>query len=106
MNMIMIYNTLMNVKEMLSNSNRLPVKNSKIYEPDLLISFIVYGINTPEFEAYLDEKAQLLSYAGAFKEEANITKPEILELTSDPISACQFHVIEVKIYFLLSIEKM
>ena len=96
----MLYNDIMSPIEILHNYNRLPVKESHIYEPNLIFSFVVYSNNTPEYQAYLNEQI-LRSYETVkfFKEnpEYNTNHTQVQEFLSDPISAWQFHVIEVNL---------
>ena len=84
--------------EMLSHSNRLPVPNSLIYEEKLYMSMIVYPHNVSQFEAYFEYETLLRIRSS--NHDKNIPSSElikIIELSSDPLSFCQFHVIGVSI---------
>ena len=97
--MIILYNDIMAPIEILHNYNRLPVKASHIYEPNLIYSFVVYPNNTPEYQEYLNDQIEKSYDSVRFymdNPEYNTNHAQIQEFLSDPISACQFHVIEVK----------
>ena len=91
----MLYEDIMTPIEMLNNIDRLPVLSSSIYDPHLLESFVIYPNNTPEYNEYLED---LIKHKYSFLSPISDTvliSPEITDLSSDPISACQFHVIKV-----------
>ena len=97
MNMIMIYKDIMTPIEMLSHFDRLPVKISSIYEPNLLSSMIAYSNNTPEYETLLNFQIDSIYDQSELIEDVPASgRIQLSDLASDPIPACQFHVIEVK----------
>ena len=99
MNKIMIYEGIMTPIEILSNSNRLPVLTSSIYEPGLASSMILYSNNMYNYSEsmhylYLTNK----NYKYTNESFLELKMPKQKDLLSDPIPVCQFHIIEV-IYF-------
>ena len=93
----MIYNDIMTPIEMLNNSDRLPVPASSIYEPKLITSMIIHSNSTPEYREFLDnmiEETFLLSNQSSEILDSSVL--QISESLSDPLSVCQFHVIEVR----------
>lgn len=98
MNMILIYKDIMSPIEMLSNSHRLPVPNSLIYETNLLESMVAYFHNASEFEAYLEDGIKMrIKYSDHPQEIPSSNIIKIKELLTDPLSVCQFHVIGVSV---------
>ena len=94
--MLMIYKDIMTPIEILDNSNRLPVPVSSIYEPNLMISMIVHSNSTSEYSAFLDKYIEQLF--SPFNQSSEILDSSVLQISesmTDPIAACQFHVIEV-----------
>ena len=98
MNKIMVYEGIMTPIEMFSNSNRLPDLTSPIYEPDLVASMILYSNNTSEYTEYLVSWLYKIYESSLNANDTPLFEaPQFDNLLTDPISVCQFHVIEVKI---------
>ena len=99
----MMYEGIMTPIEILSNSNRLPVINSSIYEPDLASSMIMYSNNMYNYSESI-HYFYLTNKQFKYKNESflELKMPEQKDLLSDPIPVCQFHVIEVIRFFLIS----
>ena len=98
--MIMVYKDLLTPIEMLRNFDRLPVQNSLYLEPYLKHSLIIFP--NPEyiedFENWIKPEHHV-SYFSAFSTKVEL--PKVVGLASDPISVCQFHVVEVIINLLI-----
>lgn len=96
LNLIMLYEGIMTPIEILDNIDRLPVQISSIYEPHLEESMVIYPNNTPEYNTYLNTWIENKFSLYTFLRDIPISEmPEIADLPSDPISACQFHLIKV-----------
>ena len=96
MNLLMIYQDIKTPIEMLDNSDRLPVSFSSIYEPKLMISLIVHSNSTSEYSAFLDSNIE--QFFSPFNRSSEILDSSVLQISdsmTDPLSVCQFHVIEV-----------
>ena len=86
----------MTTVEMLDNSDRLPVPVSFIYEPKLMTSLILHSNSTSEYSEFLNKT--LREIFNRFNSSSEILDSSILQISesiTDPLSVCQFHVIEV-----------
>ena len=101
MNMVMIYQNPQPAPELLSNFQRLPVKNSEIYEPNLAFSLnqalIVYNDSSPEFALYLETVINSFYTNEMFADYPPENKLLLVDLASDPLSAWQSHIIDVRL---------
>ena len=97
----MVYNDIMTPIEMLNNHNRLPVTlDSSVYEPNLEASMTLNSSSAPEYQQEVEENMKLkMSHYWSSDDILDSQIPQIEELVSDPISACQFYTIEV--FFIL-----
>ena len=84
--MILIYKKRMSPIELLSNSHRLPISRSSIYEPDLIETIIIPSNNTLE---YLENQNKILNDRILFFHLGSkvqiLGHYQISELTSEPL---------------------
>ena len=80
--MVLIYNAPQTPIEMLSNAFRSPVEFSPQYELTLITGLIV------------DVNARDITIKGNTI-DLSTDDPQIVSMPSDPISVCQFHVVQV-----------
>ena len=92
----MIYKDGQSAVELLSNALRLPVKNSKIYEPSLFTSITREGDSSPEYAEYINDLINLLSEDHFYNKIPLENRLQLVDLATDPIPVWEFHLIDVR----------
>ena len=81
----MIYKDGQSAVELLSNALRLPVKNSKIYEPSLFTSITREDDSSSEYTEYINDLIKFLSENDSDNKIPLENRLQLVDLTTDPI---------------------
>lgn len=95
-NLLTIYDIPFSATELLSSANRLPVKLSLIYEPNLVFNLLITDNNTAEYQNTVYEYSK---YYHSYTINDTASSLQLRDLASDKISVCQFHIINVSLLF-------
>ena len=96
-NKIMAYEHPMTTVELLNNALRLPVREVRTYDPDLLYSFTIYDDTTAKGLADTEQILDIINQKEGFSNTEEGNKVTTEDSLSDPLNFCQFYTIEVSL---------